>query len=56
MARKKVEYEVTIKKHSIFTGENDEEIQKEVQKSVDYNYYQNSDSCEVRIVKITDIE
>lgn len=50
--RKKVVYEVVLKKHGIFSGKTDEEITKEVKKSVDMSYYQNSDDCEVRIVKI----
>ncbi len=56
MPRKKVEFEVLIKRHTILSGETDEEIQKEVQKMVDYNYYQNSDSCEAKITKIVDID
>jgi len=56
MARKKVEYEVVIKKHAILNGETDEDIAKEVQKQADYQYYQNSDSCEARVIKITDLE
>lgn len=56
MARKKVEFTITIKKHAIMTGETDADILKEVQKYADYNFYQNSDSCEVEITKTTDIE
>lgn len=54
--RKKVEYEVIIKRHGIFAGETDEDVAKEVQKQADYMFYQNSDSCETRITKCEDME
>lgn len=56
MARKKVEFEVTLKKHTILVAENDEELKKEIQKFADYNYYQNADSVEVKIIKAVDME
>ena len=56
MARKKVEFTVTLKKHMILTGETDADILKEVEKYVDCNFYQNSDSCEAEVTKMTDIE
>lgn len=55
MARKKVEFEVILKKHAIVTADNEEGVNAEVQKIVDYNYYQGSDSCEARVTKITDM-
>lgn len=54
--RRKVEFEIVLKKHAIMTGETDEDFEKEVQKHVDYNYYQNSDTCEARITKMVKIE
>ena len=56
MARKKVEFEVILKKHTIVTAETEEDVQKEIQKMVDYNYYQGSDSCEAQVTKITDMD
>lgn len=54
--RKKVEYEVTIKKHGIFEGETDEDVAKEVQRQADYQFYQTADSCDVKINKVTDLD
>ncbi len=56
MARKKVEYKVTLTRHGIFEGDTDEEITREAQKQADYMFYQNSDSCEVEIVNCVDFE
>lgn len=54
--RKKVEYEVTIKKHGIFEGENEEAVKKEVERQADYQFYQTADSCDVNIIKITNLD
>lgn len=54
--RRKVEFEIVLKKHAIMVGETDADFEKEVQKLVDYNYYQNSDTCEARITKMVKIE
>ena len=56
MARKKVEYKVTIKKHGIMEGDTREEVEKEVQRQADYQFYQTADSCEVEIIAITDLD
>ena len=54
--RKKVEYEVKIKKHGIFEGETDEDVAKEVRRQADYLFYQTADSCDVNIIKTTDLD
>lgn len=56
MSRKKVEYEVVIKRHGIFDAETDEDVEKEVQRQADFMFYQNSDSCEAKVIKIDDLE
>lgn len=56
MAKKKVEFKVILKKHTIIDVATDEEVEKEVQKQADYMFYQSSDSCETEIVKVTDLE
>lgn len=56
MARAKVEYKVTIKKHGIMEGDTPEDIKKEVQRQADYQFYQTADDCEVEIIKITDLD
>ena len=56
MARKKVKFKVVLEKHTIVTAETSEEIAKEIQKQADYQFYQNSDSCETEVIQVTDLE
>lgn len=56
MARKKVVYKVTITKHGVFPGETEEDVKKEVQKQVDFQFYANSDTCETEILKVDDLD
>ena len=56
MARKKVKYEVTLQKHGIMEGDTQEDIQKEVQRQADYQFYQSADSCEIKILEVVDLD
>lgn len=57
MAKKKVTYEVIIRKHAIIEDDGTEnKVAKEVQRMADYLYYQNSDSVQTTIVSCVDLD
>ncbi|MBQ9698233.1 MAG: hypothetical protein IJV46_06820 [Acidaminococcaceae bacterium] len=56
MTRKKASYKLTIGKHGVFPGKTEEDIRKEVQRTADYQFYASSDSCEVRITSVEDLD
>lgn len=57
MAKKKVTYEVIIRKHAIIEDDGTEnKVAKEVQRMADYLYYQNSDSVQTTIVSCDDLD
>jgi len=57
MARKKVEYEVTLKLHTVIDDDGTpNKIEKEVRRQADLRFYQNSDSCEARVTNVEDLD
>jgi hypothetical protein len=57
MAKKKVTYEVILRKHAIIEDDGTEnKVAKEVQRMADYLYYQNSDSVQTTIVSCDDLD
>lgn len=57
MARKKVVYEVTIRRHTLIDDDGTEnKIQKEVQRQVDNRYYMDSDSCTAEVISVADLD
>ena len=57
MARKKVVYEVTIRKHTVIDDDGTEnKIQKEVQRQADNCYYMNSDTCTAEVISVADMD
>lgn len=56
MKQNKVEFEITLKKHSLVVGETDEEIVKAVKRQAETSYYNSADSVTVNVTKIEQIE
>ena len=57
MAKKKVTYEVVIRKHAIIEDDGTEnKVAKEVRRLADYLYYQNSDSVQTTVVSCDDLD
>ena len=55
--KKKVTFEVTIRKHAIIEDDSTEnKIAKEVQRLADYRYYQDSDSVQTTVVSCDDLD
>ncbi|MBR1494254.1 MAG: hypothetical protein IJ601_04315 [Acidaminococcaceae bacterium] len=54
--RKKVTYEVKLRKRAIMQNVADEEIRKKVQNEADLYYWQNTVSCETSIVSIDEVD
>jgi hypothetical protein len=52
---KKVEYEVTLKKHTLINKDDREEIITEIKKQAAIRYYGDSDNYDVKVISVEDV-